>query len=140
MVLDLLLQLDYLAILVAAVAGVIVGAIWYMPNVLGNAWMAALGRRQWNLGDPRKAIVVRSAATALTAFALAVLLAGGGVTTLAGSLRLGAVVCLGVVVPTIVADYRLAGWSKSLIVITAAHRILHIMVMCAVLGSVRLLT
>ena len=38
------------------------------------------------------------------------------------------------------ADYRLAGWSKSLIVITAAHRILHIMVMCAVLGSVRLLT
>lgn len=137
---DLLTQLDYLGIVFAAVAGMVFGGIWYLPNVLGNAWLAALGRRQWNLGDPRKAILVRAIATLATASALAVLMAGGGVTTVGGSLRLGLVVSLGVVVPTIVADYRLANWSNQLIVITAAHRVLHVLVMCLVLGIFRTVT
>jgi hypothetical protein len=136
---DLLTQLDYLGILVAAVAGMILGGIWYLPNIMGNAWMAALGRRQWNLGDPRKAILVRGLATLTTSLALAVLMVGGGVTTVGGSLRLGLVVSLGVVVPTIVADYRLAGWPNALTVITATHRFLHVMVMCAVLGVFRVI-
>jgi len=136
---ELLTQLDYLGILVAAVAGMILGGIWYLPSVMGNAWMAALGRRQWNLGDPRKAILVRGLATLTTSLALAVLMVGGGVTTIAGSLRLGLVVSLGVVVPTIVADYRLAGWPNALTAITATHRFLHVMVMCGVLGVFRAL-
>ena len=39
---------NYLAILVAAVAGMIVGALWYSPLLFGNVWMKlmGLGRKQ----------------------------------------------------------------------------------------------
>ena len=38
--------INYLAVLAAAVAGWLIGAVWY--GVLGNAWMAALG---WTAAD-----------------------------------------------------------------------------------------
>ncbi len=136
MIHDVLSQIDYLAVVFAAVAGVIVGAIWYLPGTFGSAWKTALGvgahRRPV---DPKVVVVVRGLATVVTAFSLALLLVGSGATTLGGALRLGLVVSLGVVVTTVVSDYLFAGWSTKLIAITAGHRFLHIMVMCAVLGA-----
>lgn len=133
---NLLAQIDLLRVVFAAVAGVVVGAIWYLPGVFGKAWREALGGGvQRRLGNPRVVVVVRSLATALTALALAILIVGSGASTFAGALRLGLAISVGVVVPTIIADYLFAGWSSGLVFITAGHRILHIMVMCAVLGA-----
>lgn len=36
-------ELNYLAVLVAAVSCFILGALWYSPVLLGKAWMAASG-------------------------------------------------------------------------------------------------
>jgi tryptophan synthase beta chain len=68
-------------------------------------------------------------------FSLAVLVAGAGVTTLAGSLRLGLVVGVGIVAPTIIADYHFSGRRWTLTGLTAAHRIVHIVLMSCVLGA-----
>lgn len=135
MVLALLASIDYLAVLFAAVTGMTFGAVWYLPGVFGNAWSAALGQERWHHREPHMAVVVRGAATVVTAFSLAVLINGGGVTTLAGSLRLGLVVGIGVVASTIIADYHFAGRPWRLIWLTAAHRISHVVVMCAVIGA-----
>lgn len=133
----LLGQIDYLAVLVAALVGLVIGGVWYMPDVLGKTWIAAQGRSRWDLGDPRKAIAARTVATLVGAFALAVLMAGGGITTLGGALRLATVISFGIVTPVIVADYLLNGWSWKLILVTSGHRVLHIYGMCAVLGTFR---
>ena len=37
------MELNFLAIVVAAIVPLIVGAIWYNPKVLGTAWMKASG-------------------------------------------------------------------------------------------------
>jgi len=137
MFMNLLASIDYLAVVFAAVAGMMLGAIWYMPGVFGDSWRAALGQERWRHADPRITVLVRMIATAITAFSLAVLLSGAGVTTLAGSLRLGLVVGAGVVVPTIVGDYQFMGRTWKLIVLTAGHRLLHIVSMSGVLGAFR---
>ena len=36
-------DINYLAVLVATVAAMVIGAIWYAPKVLGNLWMKELG-------------------------------------------------------------------------------------------------
>lgn len=137
MLMNLLTSIDYLAVIIAAVAGMVFGAIWYMPGVFGDSWRAALGHERWRHGDPRITVPVRVVATGITAFSLAVLLSGAGVTTLAGSMRLGLVVGAGVVVPTIVADYQFMGRTWKLIWLTAGHRVLHVLTMSSVLGAFR---
>ena len=37
------MELNYLAIVVAAIVPLIMGAVWYNPKVLGTAWMKASG-------------------------------------------------------------------------------------------------
>ena len=135
MLTNLLASIDYLAVVFAAVAGMMLGAIWYMPGVFGDSWRAALGQERWRHADPRVTVPVRMIATGITAFSLAVLLSGAGVTTLAGSLRLGLVVGAGVVAPTIVGDFQYMGRTWKLIGLTAGHRLLHIVSMSAVLGA-----
>lgn len=135
MLMNLLASIDYLAVVFAAVVGMMVGAIWYMPGVFGDSWRAALGHERWRHGDPHVTVPVRVVATGITAFSLAVLLSGAGVTTLAGSMRLGLVVGAGVVAPTIVGDFQFMGRTWKLIGLTAGHRLLHILSMSGVLGA-----
>lgn len=135
MLMNLLASIDYLAVVIAAAAGAIFGAIWYMPVVFGDAWRSSLGQERWRHADPRETVVIRSLATGISSFFLAVLIYGGGVTTFSGSLRLGLVVALGVVTPTIIADYRFAGRQWRLIWLTVGHRILHVLLMSGILGA-----
>ena len=134
MLMNLLASIDYLAVVFATVVGMMVGAIWYMPGVFGDSWRSALGRERWRRANPRTTVVVRVLATLSTAFSLAMLIGGAGVTTLAGSLRLGLVVSAGVVVPAIFSDFHLMGHSWRLSALTAGHRLLHILSMCSVFG------
>jgi hypothetical protein len=136
-ILDVLSQVDYFAVVFAAVAGLAVGTVWYLPAVFGRQWQASLARsEQRRQGPPVKIVRARGVATVIAALSLEVMLIGSGATTLGGALRLGGVVSLGLVATTIVSDYLYAGWSPRLIAITVGHRILHILVMCAVLGLI----
>lgn len=136
MLLLILSQIDYLAVILGTIAGMVVGGIWYMPNVFGKTWQESLGRNVWAMGKPEQVILVRAGSTLVTALSLAVLMIGGGVSTVPGALRLGLVVGVGVVASTIVADYFSARWPLKLILVTAGHRIVQILVMSAVIASV----
>lgn len=41
--------INYLAVLVAAVAGMVVGFVWYHPAVFGKQWMKAMGKSESQL-------------------------------------------------------------------------------------------
>lgn len=130
-------QIDFLAVVFASIAGMILGGVWYMPGVFGGAWQTSIGKEQWRRVKPLQTVVVRVAATVITAMGLAILLAGGGVTTFWGAIRLAAVVALGVVTPIIAADFHFTGRPARLIVMTCAHRVAHVFVISAVLGAFR---
>lgn len=82
-------ELNYLAVIVAAVVGFGIGALWYAPAVLGKRWMALTGRSPENAQGENVALTMGLAflATLIGVFALALFIgkdAGLGTGALAG--------------------------------------------------------
>lgn len=70
-------QINWLAVMLAFVASMVIGFVWYMPAVLGNRWMAAIGKTEEdlkNISGGARIWVPMMAAAALTAALLAVLI------------------------------------------------------------------
>lgn len=65
-------QINYLAVLLAAVSSMVVGAIWYMPNVFGTVWMrlAKLDKKQLD-SNGAGPMVLTFGVSLITAFVLA---------------------------------------------------------------------
>ena len=70
-------QINWLAVLLAFIASMAIGFVWYLPAVLGNRWMAAIGKTEEDLKDIGGGAgiwVPMMVAAALTAILLAVLI------------------------------------------------------------------
>lgn len=70
-------QINWLAVLLAFIASMVIGFVWYLPAVLGNRWMAAIGKTEEdlkNISGGAGIWVPMMAAAALTAILLAVLI------------------------------------------------------------------
>ncbi|TLM75830.1 DUF1761 domain-containing protein [Pseudarthrobacter sp. NamB4] len=71
-------QINWPGVLLAFVASLAIGFVWYMPPVLGNRWMAAIGKTEEdlkNISGGAGLWLPMMAAAALTAILLAVLIA-----------------------------------------------------------------
>ncbi|GAA3400154.1 DUF1761 domain-containing protein [Pseudarthrobacter polychromogenes] len=83
-------QINWLAVLLAFVASMAIGFVWYMPAVLGKRWMAAIGKTEDDLKNMSGGAGIwlpMMVAAALTAILLAVLIARLGLdNALAGGL------------------------------------------------------
>lgn len=51
------MELNFMAIIVAAIVPLIIGSIWYNPNVLGNAWMQASGMTEEKIKSGNIAVI-----------------------------------------------------------------------------------
>lgn len=70
-------QINWLAVLLAFAATMVIGFVWYMPAVLGTRWMAAIGKTEddlKNMGGGAGIWLPMMAAAALAAILLAVLI------------------------------------------------------------------
>jgi len=70
-------HINWLAVLLAFVASMVIGFVWYLPAVLGNRWMAAIGKTEEdlkNISGGAGIWVPMMVAAALTAILLAVLI------------------------------------------------------------------
>lgn len=66
-------RINYLAVLVAAVVAMVIGAIWYAPGVFGTAWMAIAGFTEPPEGSMTQAYALGFLNALLKAFVLALL-------------------------------------------------------------------
>lgn len=93
---DVLSDVNYLAAIVAAIAWFALGAIWYMPAVMGRAWMRSAGIEMPEGYRPNPMIfVVTFVAYLITAVATAMLARATGSETLGEGIALGFVVAVG---------------------------------------------
>jgi hypothetical protein len=93
---DVLGDLNWLAVIVAAVAYFVLGAIWYAPPVLGNAWMRAGGVEVPEDQRPGVGVyLVPLVGALLSAIALGMLAEASGTDTAGEGLVLGIVAALG---------------------------------------------
>ena len=93
---ELLSEVNYLAVTVAALAYFAFGALWYAPPVLGRRWQAAVGMTE--PGNPSPMLFVGTfIAYFVMATALAMLARGLGLETVGDGLELGLVIAIGIV-------------------------------------------
>jgi len=93
---ELLGDLDWLAVVVGAVAYFVLGAIWYARPVLGKVWMEAAGIQMPEGQRPSAAIfAVPLVGSVLSAIALGMLALSSGTDTVGEGIVLGLVVGVG---------------------------------------------
>ncbi len=130
-----ILDLDAWAIAAATVAGMLIGAAWYSPLLFGNAWMAALGKTQDELGSPVPAMIGSAFSCLLSALGVAVIVGWFGIETASGGGMMGAFLGLTLVATAMLSDSLFSGSGWRLYFIQAGYRVTYLVVMGAILGG-----
>jgi hypothetical protein len=113
--------INYIAVIVATLAGFGLGAVWYM--VLGRAWMRAIGKTEAEIKQNQVGAKALPFVIALVAlFVMALMLAG-----LMGH--------LGFVITTMGVNHAFAGAKPMLTLIDGGHWLAVLLVMGAAIGA-----
>ena len=126
--------MTYLAILLAAIGGFAVGAVWYMS--LANPWMAAVGRTKEEIDADQNPLpfIIAGLAALSAATVMQHMFAASGVTGAMRCLGYGAGIGAFIVAPWVILHYAFAGRPKSLWLIDGGHTVAAFAVMGLVLG------
>ena len=124
--------INYLAVLVAAVAGFAFGSVWY--GALGKAWMAALGKPKEAFKPHPLPFVVAFVCQLVMAWMLAGLIGHLGEVTLWDALVSAAFVWFGFVLTTMLVNHRFQSATWSLSLIDGGHWLGVLLVMGLVIG------
>ena len=125
------------AVLVAAVVGYAIGAVWYAPPVFGKRWLAALGKSKDQLGDPLKPMVVQFfLALVIAAVLAAVVVRFGAVTWIEGA-AIGFVLSVGLVSTSLLTAWMFCSLNMKLYWLQVGYKVVTITAMGAILGAWR---
>ena len=130
---------NYLAVLIAAVASWVAGAAWYMT--LSKPWMAALGKTPQEMGDCKKQshsylpFIYAFVAELVMAWVMAGLLSHIGALTLRGGVISGAFCWLGFVITTMLVNNSFARRDWRLLLIDGGHWLLVLLLIGAIVGA-----
>ena len=130
---------NYLAVLIAAVAAWALGAVWY--TTLSTPWLTAQGKTKADLKPPASKVaafapfVLVFVAELIMAWMLAGILGHLGGITVKNGVISGAACWFGFVLTTIATNYAFHGRKVMLTVIDAGHWLAVLIVMGAILGA-----
>jgi len=129
-------DVNWLAVLVATVAGFLLGGLWYGP-LFGKAWLSAVGKTEEEVRAEGAArpMVVSFVVQLVTAAVMAALFAGIGVEGWANGLHMGALLFVAFVATGMASDYAFCGWGLALWGIQAGYRVAYGAIMGAILGA-----
>jgi len=133
---------NYLAVLVAAIAAMVIGFLWYSPALLGPAWMNAKGidpKDPAQVEKMKKGAAVLYAATfiavLITATALAVVINRVNAdSTPLGGIKWAVLVWLGFVATVQFTANLFGNRNRTLFLIDGGHQLISYIVMGAILG------
>ncbi|MFQ5533318.1 MAG: DUF1761 domain-containing protein [Sphingomonadales bacterium] len=131
------MELNYLAIVVSAVAGMVIGGLWYSPLLFGKAWMKLVEMPKEGFGDPKKAYVISTLLSLVQATAIAVAIHWAGATTLAAGAHVGLVVGLGFVATTMGMGALFSGTPFKLYLINAGQPVVTYIAMGVIIAAWR---
>ena len=130
------LSVNYFAVVVATIAVMVFGFVFFLPQVFGARWMALIGRPNEPL-RPGPEFVVSILAAFLNAWTLAVLARSLGASTLSDGLVLGALVGVGFFGAAFAANTVITKRPWTLFAIDAAHGLIGQMIMAAIVAAWR---
>ena len=130
---DILANLNWLAVLAAAVAGFATGAVWY--GVFARPWMAAAGLTDEDIEQKASTYILAGVLQLVMAVTLAVLVAQTGLTSWLGGAGLGFVIGIGLVTANKALNAAFQGTSRNLVIIDGLHAAVAFAFMGAILGG-----
>lgn len=125
---------NWIAILVAAVAGWLFGALWY--GLLSKPWMAAVGRTEAEIraGSTILPMVIGFVATLIMAFVLQGIIHHVGNPSIRAGIVSGVLCWLGFVITTMATGHAFGGRSPMLTLIDGGHYLGVLVIIGAILG------
>ena len=130
---ELLLDLNWWAIIVASLVSFAIGWPWYGP-IFGTAWLDALGKSADELQPSPKPFIISLVTTLITAFVMAVGISCLEITTWVDGAVLGLAVGIGFIAASNVSDAAFCGWSWKLVAIQSGYRIIYSVIMGIILA------
>lgn len=128
--------LNWVAVVLAAVAILVVGFIWYLPQVFGTRWAALAGRPLPQVAQVPPATIVASVVVALvSAFVLAVVIDGLGAASLTDGAIVGFLAWLGFVATTSYGSVLWEGRPTAYWAINAGDVLVGLVLAGAIIGS-----
>ena len=132
-------DVNFLAVLVAAVAYMVIGALWYSSLMFGNYWIKLMGLTDKKTQEMKKAANKAYAFSTISAlvmsYVLAVFIRIADISMLTEGLYLGFIVWLGFVATITLQSVVFEGKSKELFVLNNGYNLVGILVMAAILST-----
>ncbi|HUP21048.1 MAG TPA: DUF1761 domain-containing protein [Gemmatimonadota bacterium] len=131
-------QVNWLAVVAAGLADMVVGALWFSPVLFGKAWMRGAGvTDEAARANAARGYTLAIFASLVIAAVLAALFAGSGVAGPAAGARWGAVLGAGLVAMFVAMIHAFETRPTSLIAIDAGYAVAATAVMGAIVGAWR---
>lgn len=132
-------DINFLAVLVAAVVSFAIGHLWYSPVLFGKQWMAEMGKTPEEMERSMKDGMGRIlglgfAVSFVTAYALAVLISLATISAPADGIKLAFVVWFGFVATLHYQGILYGEKSKHLFLIQAGYDLVALLAMGLILG------
>ena len=130
---DVLSDLNWLAIIVATVMSFALGFLWYGP-VFGKAWLDALGKTVDELNPSPTPFIISAVTTLITCVAAALLIHWLNIGTWMGGAGIGLLIGIGFIAASTASDAAFCGWSWKLVAIQGSYRVVYSVLMGVVLA------
>lgn len=128
-------DLNYIAVVVAALVPMVLGAVWYTPVLFGRQWLAASGRTEEEVAEgPGIGYVLAAVAALVISYALARVVRWAEVDDLWNGALVGLLAWLGFVATTSAVNTFFAGRPRTLYLIDSGYYLVSFLVMGAIHG------
>ena len=124
---------NFVAVLGAAIASMVVGFVWYSPVLFGNLWMKLSKKKMDAKGNPTKAYMTAFAGAIVAAYVLAHIISYAGAVTLMDGAFAGFWAWLGFIATTETVNAVFDEKPMQLVALGLGHHLLSFLVMGAVL-------
>ncbi len=127
---------NYPAVIVSTIAALVIGFVWYAPQVFGKRWMAYLGTTQAVLGSPGPTgMVVGIVAAFVNSWVLALLALNLGGTTIPDGIMLGILTWLGFMATLTAVQIAFLKQPWGLWLVNNGHNLIAQIVMAAIVTA-----
>ncbi len=134
---DFMFEINNWAVLGAAVAWFILGAVWYSPALFAKPWLALIGKNPDEVmkGNPTKPMIISFVLSLIEAYILAHFVALSGAMNFAEGVQIGLWLGLGFIAIPFAIDFIYPGKSWKLYAITAGYQFLGVVLMASILAQ-----
>lgn len=128
-------DLNWIAIIVAAIVPMVLGALWYSPLLFADPWMRAVGRTREELTGAGLGYALSAVAALVTSYALARIVRWAEVDDLWNGALVGLLVWIGFVATVLAVTTYFGGRPRNLWLINASYQLVALVLMGAIHGA-----